>query len=186
MRLPPDQIVEEIVFDSMRLIPDMKFTCNGTIVGVKMAGSLAGGPPDGRQGRNFKNMLLQIWRKGTNNYYDEVGDISLPSMCDGRLEECRMPNCYECTVKRRSRVNVEPEDILGLTLPPKDRVRFVLSFKRSMVSNLIFERNPPSTTVNLSNHIDETAVQPLIIVDIDVATETGKLLVHYLFYFCNS
>ena len=128
-------------------------------------------------------MMLQIWRKGnctsTSCNYEKVEDIELPSMsmCDGEFralqdpeDRCRMqPNCvYGCTLKRK--VKVEAEDILGVTLPPKNRARFILSFKNSTVSNYIFERNSPSNmrhTVNLSNYINETAVQPLIIVEVE-------------------
>ena len=33
-----DQMVNEVMFNSTRLIPGMKFMCGGTIVGVIMAG----------------------------------------------------------------------------------------------------------------------------------------------------
>jgi hypothetical protein len=128
-------------------------------------------------------MLLQIWRKESFDNYGKVEDIELPSMCDGGLkileprEECRMrPNCvniYKCTLKKGVNITVEAEDILGITLPPQNRSRFVLSFKKSKVANYIFERDPLST-INLSNYTNKTAVhvQPLIVVE--VATGQGN------------
>ena len=143
------------------------------------------GPMRRQRGDRIQDILLQIWRKGNFKNYKKVKDIELPSMCDspdgGRLnilERCGMmrPNCvniYGCTLKGNFKVKVEAEDILGITLPPKNRTRFELYFKNSMVSNYIFEHSPLSITINLSNHTNQTAVQPLIIVDIK---EPGNLL----------
>ena len=127
-------------------------------------------------------MVLQIWRKtGQRKSYEKIGDIALPSMCNGNLnisERCGQmqpqSDCdivYECILKRRMNVTVQPQDILGIKLPPKDRVRFELYFiakSRPMLSNYIFERTSNSpTTINLNNHINITAVQPLIIIEVE-------------------
>ena len=184
---PQDQIVENAIFNSTRLIPDMKFTCNGTIMGVKMAGrpmpggfSTTGTRAPGKKNNNMnQNILLQIWRKKNFNNYYKVNDVALP--CNsGQLNSLREAQCaiqqdcvqiYECTLKKIV-VNVKAEDILGITMPPEDNVRFLLYFQNSTVSSHIFARN--SGPVSLSNHTNYngTDVQPLIMVE--VATEPGN------------
>ena len=94
-------------------------------------------------GNMNQNMLLQIWRKKkfNNYYYYKVKDIALPCNSDqlNLLRTCAMQqDCveiYECTLILKMIVNVKAEDILGITLPPKDNVRFVLYFQNSTVSS---------------------------------------------------
>ena len=173
-----DPTVEGVMFNSTRLIPDMKFTCSGTIVRVRVAGE--------QQGGNQKLMMtIQIWRKNITRpgwYYDKIGDIVLPLMCErttltlpnrcGMLQTCN--NIRQCTLKMSENISVESGDILGIKLPPRDHTSFELYFKNSMVSNYIFQHNSPST-INLGDKINKIAVQPLIIIEV----EPGIALILY-------
>lgn len=150
------------------------------MAGRPMLERVSGGTGTRAPGRNNmnQNILLQIWRKKKFNNYYKVNDIALP--CNsGQLNLLREAQCamqqdcveiYECTLILKKIVNVKAEDILGITMPPEDNVRFLLYFRNSTVSSHIFARNPGP--VSLSNHtMNETDV-PLIMVE--VATEQGN------------
>ena len=145
-------------FNSTILIPDMKFTCSGTIrVRVIVAGML--------QQNGNESTRLQIWRKNSI-----IHDIELKSMCD----TCNTNTISqisrgkdERTLRMNVQISVESGDILGIDLPPRDTVNFKLYFINSTsTTNYIFQRNL-SSPIDLSSGINETTVQPLIRIEID-------------------
>ena len=101
-------------FNTTRLIPEINFTCSGTVEKVMMAGKI-------QEGSN--PMQLQIWRPEniTEQYYRRVNcySISLSPMSLNRIGILRDDNniipVYEC--KLNMKVLVEPGDILEIELP---------------------------------------------------------------------
>ena len=182
MQLQRDLMVGRVdYFDSIRLIPDMKFTCSGTVVRVRVAG---------RPQQDFnQSMKMQIWRANkTENgiYYHRINDIALPSACEmdklipmmvpGPNKNDQIPSSvYECKVKQNIAVPaVKTGDVLGIELPPEHSTSFKIysamatDQERRLRLNFIFERNL-SSTIDLELHSainNETAAQPLIIIEL--------------------
>ena len=168
-----DPTVEGVYLNSTRLIPDMNFTCSGTIVRVTVAG-MSKKINDGINQRNRSAMNLQIWRENTtkNGRYHKAEDISLPSVCKMNMLKKRVSRMcngigvyYECTLWMNMKISVESGDILGIKLPPRRNANFELYFTESLLTNYIFERALPST-IDLSSRINETAVRPLITIEV--------------------
>ena len=156
---------------TVRLIPDMNFTCSGTIERVIVAGI--------RRKDNQTPMRLQIWRPENTLTedgirYHRVKNIALSSSICKMFKTIRMLRdinnstimVYECTLKKNIQILVEPGDILGIGLPPERKANFELySVTESRLTSYIFERGHDS--IHLSNRTSETTVQPLIRVEVD-------------------
>ena len=162
-------------FDSIRLIPDIKFTCSGTVVRVRVAGRP-------QQDSDFnQSMKIQIWRANKTKhgiYYHRINDIALPFACEmDKLIPMMAPGpnqsgVYECKVKQNIPA-VKTGDVLGIELPPEHSTSFKIysamaTDHERRLRNFIFERNP-SSTIDLELHSainNETAAQPLIIIEL--------------------
>ena len=96
------------------IIPDMNFTCTGTIVQWRAAGRV-----DDR-GRRDINAILDIWRErnGGSGTYDRVDEIELGTCGSGVQAPLVMGtnNVYECTLPQSERVSVQPGDIVGIEI----------------------------------------------------------------------
>ena len=122
------------------LIPEMNFTCNGTIMSVKVVGKI------NRTKDSYP--MLQIWRKkehGRRIYY-KVGnsDIVLNQLQpEGKMSDRNQlagagnnghnPNelgKFVCHLSMNQYVSVKSGDILGLRLPPSNMSGFEI-FTRS-------------------------------------------------------
>ena len=153
-------------FNTIRLIPEMNFTCNGTVEKVMVAGKI-------QKGSNRIPMQLQIWRPENNitEQYRRVNNISLSPMSDSlnsigklRIIDDVIP-VYEC--KLNMKVLVEPGDILGIELPHRRNTGFELySITESQLTNYIFKHGQSNTTLDLSKSDKETTSQPLIRLEI--------------------
>ena len=168
--------VEVGYFDSTRLIPDLKFTCSGTIMRVRVAGR--------PQQDSNQSMRLQIWRRNVTERtgkFKRINSIVLPSACEKMAYKMLMmtpggPNSnmmfqqYECTLKQNISVLVKTGDILGIELP-SEHSSFKLSANRHhMLTNFIIEHNLSASTIDLhpvSELINETAAQPLIMIELE-------------------
>jgi hypothetical protein len=148
-------------FNTITLIPEMNFTCNGTIEKVIVAGKR-------QEGSN--PVQLQIWRTDSENttYYcrdKSIVTVLSPSVCKmiGKLRDINNDAILvECTLK--DLVLVEPGDILGIDIP-EHNVNFELySITESRLTSYIFKRDN-ATTVNLSEITEKTISQPLISVE---------------------
>lgn len=160
-------------FNSVRLIPDMNFTCSGTIEKVTVAGI--------RHKDNQTPVRLQIWRPENTLTedgirYRRVKNIELSSSICKMFKMTRMLRdinnntipVYECTLKKNMQILVEPGDILGIGLPPERKANFELySVTESRLTNYVFERGLGSTV--LPNRVSETTVHwlPLIRMKVD-------------------
>ena len=125
-----DRIVRE-VFDSnersTRLIPEMNFTCNGTITGYTFAG-VTEKMADGGQ-----NPEIQIWRQNCSlpgEYYRTGASIMISEvLCEGGFTEV-FDGVFHCNLMDTARQKVRSGDILGLELAPQGDIAIDLLFAR--------------------------------------------------------
>ena len=143
------------------LIPGMNFTCNGKITNVTVGGQmLTGKKPNQR-------IKLHIWKENATEpgvYHKTEKTILLAlNMCNRKKKLER----YTCRITRVKQVSVEPGDILGIEVPPRNATDFHLySVSAPGLTNYIFDGTDLPPTVNLCDRIDETEVQPLIMLGI--------------------
>ena len=145
-----------------RLIPEMKFGCNGTIVGYKVVAS-----PN--QNGNYHPKIL-VWRPNTTTqglYYKLPSDIPIvhtnpPSPpC---VRSTYSNSVIQCTLSESAQVRVQSGDILGLELPPTDDDRREIYFMSGGPTNLVFQRNLSSVSVIKESETNFTMKDtPLII-----------------------
>lgn len=169
-----DLTVARFNYSGTILIPIMKVSCSGTIKRVRVAGRLQ------EDGNRHNIMKIQIWRENITDHviYHRINNIALPSECEmdmltptwmsrGIVND--VPVVYECTLKQNIPVTaVKIGDILGIELSPDHATNFefysVTGHK--LVTNFIFEYNL-SSTIDLNSRIgNETAAQPLIIIEV--------------------
>ena len=125
------------------IVPDMRFTCSGTVTGWRVAGEHFGG------NTNSKLIILRE-RSIEPGTYDTVDTIELGD-CAGQSVETGMNNVYECTLNRRRRVSVQPGDIIGIETPGQANGKFRLYFDSSGgPTNYILDSRAPQT-INLSD-----------------------------------
>ena len=136
------------------LIPDMKFTCKGTILQVTV-------PADYIPKTSNQDIMVQIWRQNsgtvTGGSYSRVGKIALPSMCINNTLMPRMfhDDVYDCVLKETiaDSIFVESGDIVGIELPPpleSDVAELKLSVAECVVSSYILD-DSLSSTIDLSD-----------------------------------
>ena len=110
-----------------RIIPEMNFTCSGTVTHWRAAGEF-------RTGGNAEiNSVLSIWREKSGGTYDRVDGIEL-GRCGSGVQATLvtgMSNIYKCTLPESERVSVQPGDIVGIELPSDNRAKFRLYFDSS-------------------------------------------------------
>ena len=106
------------------VIPEMNFTCNGTITGFTFAGEMK----DGDQ-----NPMIQIWRQNCSQpgvYYRTGADIAINEvLCVGGFIQV-FAGVFHCNVTEDARQKVRPGDVLGLELAPRGNDTVDLSFAR--------------------------------------------------------
>ena len=146
-----------------RLIPSMRFTCNGTIVGFTVAGALSDAGPD--------DPRIQVWREdkeqcGSYQKLDSeivVQRISCSTFT--RLQSVNQARIFRCTLHSEFQVSVQYGDILGIELPPISNSDFDLYFTDGEPMNYVFQRQLFSEidTMNSSHVVEE---QPQITLDI--------------------
>ena len=163
----PDRLAVQVfrTESSARLIPEMKFTCNGTIVGYTVAGRLSA---------ENENAAIQVWRESTSQpgVYHKIGpDIRInEEVCSqssaepDRVFQCRLDGEANATT-------VQPGDILGLDIPPpgdNNQAGFLGSARVSSgPNNYVFEQQPLSSPVALSNSTSVNQDLPQVALEID-------------------
>ena len=170
-----------------RLVPEMTFTCRGTIQGVTAAGRP-------RQDRS-EDPIIQIWRPTDRSnpisYYNTGSDIAISeTVCAGTPNVTFLTNndygVWHCNLNHASQVSVEPRDIIGLLLPPRDQSSFYVSIvkaSRGPTNYMIVGQQALSLSeVNLCDQIWTSSNQELPQIAIEVKsgiasynTSTSKL-----------
>ena len=152
------------------IIPDMSFTCNGTVTYWRAAGEF-------RTNGNAKiNSVLSIWRSNEPGTYDRIERVEL-GICgtgDQAPLVMGMTNVYECTLLQTERVSVQPGDIVGIELPLRNDAKFRLHFDNTNgagPANYVFNNhNTPQTLDSFTRRdqpqisltVEPTTVQPPI------------------------
>ena len=151
-----------------RIIPDMNFTCSGTVTGWRAAGEIR------TAGSAEINSVLSIWRERSNEpgTYDRTDGIEL-GRCgseDPAPSVMGMSNVYECSLPQSETVSVQPGDVVGVELPGRTRVRFRLYFDNSGRStNYIFSQS--LQTFNLDQNDGTELAQPQISLTVESTVE---------------
>ena len=173
---------------TLRLIPDMSFTCNGTIVGFTVAGRRR---DDGRS----DDPIIQIWRPQNTSqlstYYTNSSDFiaidkrvcaesSIVFQQQGSNGDPR-DQVWNCNLIDANRVRVQAGDVLGLLLPPRINACFCLSIagvSSKGPTNYVFESREfiSHSTVNLCDATFENNQLPQIAIDFD--SESGNNLLN--------
>ena len=110
----------------LTVIPEMNFTCNGTITGYTFAGEME----DGDQ-----NPMIQIWRQNHSQpgvYYRTGADIVMNKvLCEGGFTQV-FAGVFHCNLSETARRPLQPGDVLGLELAPQREgsINIILSFAR--------------------------------------------------------
>lgn len=144
------------------LVPEMNFTCNGTLVGFTFAGI--------NRHKGQQDPKIQIWRKNISepSAYHRIGpaiaiNISQTDACADGLPKIPMyKRTYLCVLNEVYQVSIQPGDILGLQLPPSHDNDFDILFTKGRgPMNYIFCR-PLNSTVQLSERELEAQQLPQI------------------------
>ena len=164
-----------------RLIPSMRFTCNGTIVGFTVAGALNDAGPD--------DPRIQVWREDKEqcgSYQKLDSEIVVQRMsCSNittRLQSINQTRIFHCALYSELHLSVQYGDILGIELPPISNSDFELYFTNGGPTNYVFQRQLFSEidTMNSSHVVEE---QPQITLDIisgKVAKKTLPIVLIFL------
>ena len=132
----PNVLVTEISTDmsshyTLRLIPDMSFTCEGTIVGFTVAGM--------RRGMQSNSPIIQVWRPQNTSQpsiYNNTGnkiairvsvcaELSIVFLQD--QDSANTNRINHCNLTDANRVPVQAGDVLDLLLLPRMDTSFRLS-----------------------------------------------------------
>lgn len=148
--------ISSIAGPSTRLIPDMNFTCNGVIVGYRVAG-IQGNP------------VIQVWRKDGSLYSNTTAGIVIGGdLCIRGLQTCTdlQDDRVLCCDLNRTTTNVlvQPGDILGLKLPRDSGLAFAGASRAP--TNYIFGADS-SSPLALSSASNKPAMLPQICLQIE-------------------
>ena len=158
-----------------RIIPEMSFTCRGTVTHWRAAGEFRD------RGRARRNPVLSIWRERSSErmIYDRVGGIEL-GICGSGVQAplvMGMSNVYECTLPQGERVTVQPGDIVGIQLPAANRVIFRLHFNDATTGPTNYVFNNHNSAFSLSKASSMTPDQPQISLTVEpIVTTTVPVL----------
>ena len=167
----PDRIMFRVLFPqtgpATLIIPEMKFTCNGTIVGFTVAAM---------QQKREKDPLIQVWRENRSqpgNYFKTGGGVAIDdALCvDGLMEVSN--RVFYCNLNETyHQVLVQPGDILGLELPSVDEDDIILAFARVSrgPTNFVFEQQFISSPIVFCNETSVNYYLPQIALKIKSGT----------------
>ena len=142
-----------------RLFLGMKFACNGTIIGWKVAGTVG-------QGSQYPK--LQVWRlrnatSSSEEYFKPGSDISMEGTVSSPPVDC---DIFEHTLNETSQMSVRSGDILGIELPRGTDQAFDILYALSSgpLTNIYrcLLPTPFSLTSNTAILFGQFNVQPLI------------------------
>ena len=108
---------------TLRLLPEMNFACNGTIVGFTVAG---------RRRERPMSPIIQIWRQNSSNVYNMTRTSIVidekvcadTSVIFQRSSSNGNNRVWQCKLSTMNQVPVQAGDILGLLLPPRNKLCF--------------------------------------------------------------
>ena len=144
-----------------RLIPEMRFTCTGTIVGYSVSLRIP---------NTDYSPEIQIWRENSSQpgvYYKKQDAIVInTTACNAVYSNSN--GVFNCTLNQGAQIPVQAGDILGLELPASDTNRGMLSTRSgSAPTNYVFEQLSLSSPVLLSSSSSLVYELPQIAFEID-------------------
>ena len=138
------------------VIPEMNFTCNGTITGYTFAGRMASGD---------QNPMIQIWRQNCSHqageYYRTGADIVIDdALCEGGFTEV-FDRVFHCDLMDTAHRAVQPGDVLGLELAPQSNDAIDLLFARVIRGpiNYVFPSSSLRIVLSESDSVNQNLPQ---------------------------
>ena len=150
-----------------RLIPSMRFTCNGTIAGFTVTGV--------DRNAGDQDPKIQVWRENKSqcgSYQKRASEIIVhASSCETLtpLQSQMQVGIFHCALYPELRVDVQCGDVLGIELPPINNADFDFYFTDGGPINYVFQQQ-------LSNEIDTNINRPLMVEEqpqITLNTDSG-------------
>ena len=150
------------------LIPEMNFSCNGTIVNVTVVGRRL--EPRSMNHRRYPR--LQIWREDINEegvYHKITTREIVLNPRQTQFVKCKqlvrddIPGAVICyiTLSMNRYVSINSGDIVGLQLPTNMSTTFEILYRNSMLTNFVyFGSITDRRQLNFSNVSEK--LQPLI------------------------
>ena len=166
----PDRLVSRVrraINESVTiLIPEMNFTCSGTVVGFTVGG---------RQVNGEEDPLIQIWRENLSHpdpgvYYKIATDITINgTVCENGLSEESGTSVFHCNLSESFHVSVEQGDILGLEIPPLNNDDFLVYFAHTTKGplNYVFDSQLLASPISLSNASSVNQLLPQLTLQIE-------------------
>lgn len=147
------------------LIPEMNFTCNGSIVGYTVAGPI------------MRNPEIQVWRETSHSSQSGVHYIKIGSkQIDIDNNFCTaVGGLVKCRLSLMNGISVQSGDILGFKLPHNSKL--VVATATKAPTNYVF-REGISSPVSLADNISSPELLPQITLEI----ESGTILYNILLY----
>ena len=152
-----------------RIIPDMKFTCNETVVKWRAAVSI---------NYNLSNdsTLLGIWRERNNGNgtYDKVDTIDLGTCGNGVRPSSVVgfTTVYECTLADNLTVTIQPGDVLGIEIADNNGLNLCFDNTTGGPTNHMFTGRISTATLSQSEFTAND--QPQISLQVLTEGETGN------------
>ena len=163
-----DRLVSDVFSRSgpaTRLIPEMRFVCNSTVVGYTVAMKRQNGD---------QYPVMQVWKESKTQslvYHKVETDIPIDevSCVDGFTELPCGINIFHCNLCEAFQLSVQPGDIFGFKLPSGKTASAIILFANIAKgpTNYVIEQQLPSSTILLSNHTSVNQELPQITVDIE-------------------
>ena len=126
----------------------------------------------GRARNGKMDPKIQIWRENKaqcGTYYKPVADIVIERTSCNNFTTLSDPSqavkTYLCSLKTSAVVSVQPGDILGIELPPRNDSDFELYFTIGGTMNYIFQQQL-SSTVQLATRVSVSEDLPQIKLDV--------------------
>ena len=135
------------------LIPEMNFTCNGSIVGYTVAGPIMGNPQ------------IQVWRETSSSQsgvrYERIDSRQIidDRLCTGLTLKCHG------SLQLMDRISVRFGDILGFKLPRNSKL--MVATATQAPTNYVFEEGISRGPVSLTDSISSPKLLPQITLEIE-------------------
>ena len=163
-RLVGDVIQSSGPVTQLTVIPEMNFTCNGTITGYTFAGRL-------ENGSQFP--MIQIWRQKCNRHYRTGANIVMNDvLCKGGFVLV-FDGVFRCNLIETAQRAVQPGDVLGLEIAPQSSTVIDLYSVRVIKgpTNYVFieEQFPSSNSLGVVLWESDSIIQNLPQITIKVS-----------------
>ena len=156
-----------------RLIPEMMFTCDGTLTELIVAGRISNGTTYPK---------VQLWREIESDFqfdqsYTKYAEIQIDAeqsaACESYIVEV-FPGCdpmFRCLLSPSYQVNVRAGDIIGVELPHLDDQGFELYFRTGSQTHYIWRGQVLSPVLSLYDAQFSTLDELLLSVNVNITRQ---------------